>query len=511
MNLISKSWGYILAHKTIAIVGVLVLGGGLWYLGGGNSQNSQEKYVVQNGEIMEEVAVTGRIQPVQNISMAFENTGRIMAVYKNVGARVYSGEVIASLDLGSPMARLNEEKAKLEQLKRGSRPEEISIKEADVAKATQDLTEEYGNVFDTLNDAYVKSEDAVRVKTSALFSGNLTNGYKLAFVACDTQSEINTNILRAESEVEIEKWKKELNDLSKTASHDDLEKMISKAQEHLIVFRNLLENTQSLLNQTCILNNSSFNDERDLISSARSSLATAISAVWAKASDIKKAHSLLSVAQSNLNLTLAGSDPEDIKVQESKVSDAQAEVSKYQLRSPINGIVTKQDAKVGEIAYANTELVSLISDSSFEIKVDVPELDIARIKKGNVANVTMDAYGSGANFAAIVTAIDPAETIVDNVPKYKVTLVFKDRDERIKSGLTANVYITTNIKTEAMIIPSKALISRDGKKYVTVEVNGVGEEKEITLGIRGNRGYVEVLSGLSLGDTILIPNAGTKK
>jgi multidrug efflux pump subunit AcrA (membrane-fusion protein) len=87
----------------------------------------------------------------------------------------------------------------------------------------------------------------------------------------------------------------------------------------------------------------------------------------------------------------------------------------------------------------------------------------------------------------------------------------KSDDERIKSGLTANVYITTAIKEGVLTVPAYALMSKDGKKYVTIKSDKTTKEVEITIGAHGDKGEVEVLSGLSGGDVVVIQNAGTKK
>ena len=192
--------------------------------------------------------------------------------------------------------------------------------------------------------------------------------------------------------------------------------------------------------------------------------------------------------------------------------DAEATLATYQIVSPINGIVTKQDAKAGEIAYANTEVVSVISDSAFEIEINVPELDITSIKKGNKAKITFDAYGDDVSFEGSVSSVDPAETLVDNVPTYKVKVSLNSSDDRIKSGLTANIYIETISKTNVILLPSKAIKSESQKKYVDVlRDNGDRERKQISIGIRGDTGEVEVVSGLEVGEKIIISNANPQR
>ena len=205
-----------------------------------------------------------------------------------------------------------------------------------------------------------------------------------------------------------------------------------------------------------------------------------------------------------LSLLNAGTAIEVIAAQEARVLAAQGELRKHKIFSPISGTVTKVDAVTGEFANTATPLLSIISDRSFEMEANVPEADIAKIKVGDQARITLDAYGSDVIFQGRVVAINPAETIIDNVPTYKVTLHFTKNDSRIKSGMTANIDVATASRTNAIFIPARALITRDGRKFVTVmNADETTAETEITVGLKGSDGSIEVLSGLAEGLRIL--------
>jgi len=180
------------------------------------------------------------------------------------------------------------------------------------------------------------------------------------------------------------------------------------------------------------------------------------------------------------------------------------------------------EAKVGEIVYPSTsasdsikQLISIMSEGNFEIKADIPEVDIAKVRIGNEARVTLDAYGSDIEFNAKVLAVDPAETVIEGIPTYKVTLQFNEQDERVKSGMTANVDIMTDKRENVITIPQRAVIGKNGDKVVrllktvpnpensdkTIEMV---EEIPVEVGIRGSDGQIEVLSGLNEGDKIVV-------
>jgi HlyD family secretion protein len=157
-----------------------------------------------------------------------------------------------------------------------------------------------------------------------------------------------------------------------------------------------------------------------------------------------------------------------------------------------------------------TPAISLISDKNFEIEVYIPEIDIANVKVGNLANITLDAYGSDVIFNGKVVFIDPASTILEGVPSYRTLLQFNNEDERIKVGMTANVDVITAYKENVLAIPIKAVINEDNRKIVRVITNEKLanppiEERQIKTGISDINGNIEIIEGLNLNELVLIP------
>jgi len=212
-----------------------------------------------------------------------------------------------------------------------------------------------------------------------------------------------------------------------------------------------------------------------------------------------------------LILKEAGAEPEKIAAQQARVKAAEASVSNIEaqlqktvLRSPITGVVTRQDAKIGEIIGANSVITSLISDAAFEIKANIPEVDITKVEVGDSARVTLDAYGNDVVFTVTVSMIDPAETVIEGVSTYKVTFGFEENDDRIRSGMTANIDVETERREQVLYVPQRAVITKDQLKLIRV-VTGKNtfEEVEIEIGIRGSYGNIEIISGIEEGDQIV--------
>jgi RND family efflux transporter MFP subunit len=165
--------------------------------------------------------------------------------------------------------------------------------------------------------------------------------------------------------------------------------------------------------------------------------------------------------------------------------------------------VTKQSAKAGEIISANSIVVSLLSVANFEIEANIPEADIAKVNRGNISVITLDAYGRDVEFQAKVVSIDPAETIIEGVATYKTIFQFIEEDERIKSGMTAKITISTDKREGVIAIPQRAIIRRNGSLLVKILEGENIKESTIETGLRGSDGHVEIISGVSEGDKII--------
>jgi HlyD family secretion protein len=467
--------------------------------------------VIKRDNIIQKVSVTGKVKPMSVVNLGFEKNGRIAGIYAHVGQQVKANSLLAELEMLSAKASLLEAEAKLKELRRGPRPEEIAVKEAELAKYTQDLENAYAGVLDTINDGFTKSDDALHVKISGIFSGTKTSSYKFTFPVCDSQLDINSAQLRQSTELDFETWRNQLTSLfMKKMDSKELSAAITGAEQHIQSVKLFLEATSRALTLDCAIANSSLDTYRDNINIARTNVIMALSAVTTKKSIISERILSAAKIRDELALLHAGTTEEQIAAQEARILAAQADILKHKIFSPVPGTLSMVDGEVGEFTESGATLISVISDDAFEMKTNVPEVDIIKIKKGDIARITLDAYGADVLFEGHVVAIEPAETMIDNVSTYKVTLWFLKNDPRIRSGMTANIDIQTASKESALIIPTRALVTKESGKFVfVVNPDGAIVEVPVVTGLRGSDGMIEILTGPSEG-TVIMSNSQEK-
>jgi len=250
------------------------------------------------------------------------------------------------------------------------------------------------------------------------------------------------------------------------------------------------------------------------------------------------------VAKAELAKIKAPARIQDVALARAQVKQAQAALNSIKnqidnsiIKAPISGTITKVEYGVGEQIQAAKPAISMLGENNFEIEVLVSEADIAKVKLNDPAEITLDAFGEDIKFNGKVYFIEPAETVIQDVIYYKVkislavdavsapsvqyhTLPAADLQQQassgagatspvaaghnIKSGMTANVVIITAKKDDVLIMPSRAVVERNGgDKIVRILVGRKINEVPVKLGLRGDGGMIEVLSGVKEGDEVV--------
>lgn len=511
--------------KKPVIIGAIVivaLIGGYTYLS--STRKPVNDFVVaKRGTVVQEVSVTGNTKPVQDVDLAFEKAGKVAWVNIAVGDRAVAGQTLVVLDqaelsagLLQAQANVQAQQAKLDELKRGTRPEEIRVDEVKVASAETTLEEKEKGLIDAIEDAYTKSDDAVRNKVDQFFSNPQSANPYLNLQPVDPALKNRLEGNRAAIEQMLVNWKSATNvfHLGGGTPADNLATYLSTAKQNVAKVRSFLDDAATAVNSlvaTTNISQTTIDSYKSAVSTARTNVNTADTNLSTGEEEWRTAQSDLAVSQNELSLAQAGTVPEQIAAQEAQVKQyqaavaaTQAQLAKTVLRAPIAGTVTRQDAKAGEIVPANTVIVSLISASNFEIEANVPEADIAKVKPGEPAKVTLDAYGNEVVFDAAVSKIDPGETVVEGVATYKTTLQFIKADERIRPGMTANIDILTDKRENVIVVPQRAVTAKDGDRSVLVDTGKPQpEERKVKAGLRGSDGNVEILEGIQEGDKVI--------
>jgi macrolide-specific efflux system membrane fusion protein len=116
--------------------------------------------------------------------------------------------------------------------------------------------------------------------------------------------------------------------------------------------------------------------------------------------------------------------------------------------------------------------------------------------------VTLDAYGDGINFPATIISINSAPSIINGVSAYGAKLKFKNYDDRVKTGMTANITVISTTHQNVLEVPKSAVVQNNNNYFVVVDKgNSIKETRQVTIGIHDDQN-IEIISGLKLGEKV---------
>jgi len=432
------------------------------------------------------VKVSGKIVPENEVALGFETAGTVAKVYKQVGDKVSRGDILVQLDNSKIVADLSKARADLSS----ARAELAKIDGDGVYSTKTDNAK--GTVVQAIRTAYTNTDDAIRNKVDQFFKDPNTQNPEIlfAFEGFDLRDSINEQrIVMGEI---LNSFKQSADSLTVSSYSNALLNQAKKYLESVSMFLIDVARAVNDFETNNGLTQTTIDKYKADVATARQNVDTALSNLITQGDKLRESLS-------------------DVPVQVAKVEAAQANVLSYEfnlakstLTSPISGIVSKQDAKVGQTVSLGTAISSVISQT-YKIETYVPEVSIAGVAIQNPAIVTLDAYGTDEIFNAIVSAIDPAETVRDGVSTYKVTLMFTSPDARIRSGMTAAIDIETQRKENVLLVPRRAVVHENSVDSVYVLVGSKSSEKiQVVLGEVDSFGNVEVISGVTTADALLI-------
>lgn len=230
----------------------------------------------------------------------------------------------------------------------------------------------------------------------------------------------------------------------------------------------------------------------------------------ASTAEYEMAREQLNAAEYNIESAVASLD------------EAEENLTKTVIYSPIDGIVSslsveKGERVVGTSQMAGTEMLRIADFDMMEVLVDVNENDIIRITKGDTADIEVDAY-PGRTFKGVVTQIansaknlgstTAALTDVTNF-EVKVRILRESYADLLTSdpipfrpGMSASVEIETERKDGVTKIPLQA-VTPDGCVFVLDRQSSTVRKAAVTTGIQDIEN-IEVISGLGAADTVEI-------
>ncbi|MFZ2620965.1 MAG: efflux RND transporter periplasmic adaptor subunit [Minisyncoccia bacterium] len=478
--------------------------------------------IVKRQDVEKTVLTTGQVVSATDLSLSFQTSGFVRRINVKEGDVVKTGQVLAVLDQGVSSATLESAKGTLaqaeanyEKIRSAATAQDVAVSQTAVGSAEISLENAKQDLIHELSNAYSDANTAVLSYTNILFLNSQSGSPQFSVsgtVQTNSQAVINANSDRLAINTLLPSWQNEIANINT----NDLDKVINDSLKNLYTVSNYLNNIVNLL--TTYTQISSGGSQTTLttyatgVATAKATVDGLITSIISYRQAVKSAGAALSQAQASLSFKQSPARPEDINIAlaqvlsaEGQVHSAESTLNNTVITAPANGTITLVDIKLGELATAGKEVFKLLDVGSLHTEADVSEADIASVVVGQTIDNTFDALGPDKHFQSKVLVINPASTVVSGVVNYKVTGSLENIKD-IKPGMTANMTILVNKKTDILVAPSGAIMNKDGKRFVRV-IDDIKKktyhEVEIKTDLEGDGGLVEIVSGLREGQEIV--------
>jgi HlyD family secretion protein len=502
---------------------------------------------VTRGDLIETVSATGSVtaQTGAQVKIGSQISGRIKQLYADVGSRVKAGQVIAELDLpdihaqlGQAMATLAAARTKLMQQETG-----VSMERTQTGSAVEQAREAVRGA-----QAKLAAATAAARLQSAQTPTDIQRAKTALAAAQAALSTAKSNLaqVQASANLQIATTQEQLKQAEATAHNSTLNlkrqqgllqkgfvaaSTVDDAQAAAAVDQSKVEAAGQNIGLAKAKVAADLQAARDQVVQAQQNVGAAQAALaaaragtyqdTAKLADVNNARAEVRQAEANLKTALANTTNNVLKQQDvqqareavhlaqAQVDYAKAQVQKTYIRTPISGTVLQLAAQQGETLAAGLSAPTLIVVADLDrlqVNAFVDETDIGRVRVGQKADVTVDAFPRH-HFKGRVVKIAAGSTIQQGVVTYEVTVAIRDRKHRLRPDMTTSTTIETGTRSNVLMVPSEAVKLGVHGTSVNVLTRQYGrarvERRRVKTG--GSDGVsTEIRQGLDEGQTVVL-------
>jgi HlyD family secretion protein len=446
---------------TWSIVGVVLLGiAAVIVVNNINTRKAaaatMQTQVLEKGDLTAIVGATGTVRANQSATLVWQANGRIESINAAIGDKVKTDEVLASLAQSSLSQSIILAQSDLVTAQRNL----DDLVNSDTARAQAQLT---------LANA---QQEYDKVRWNAVYAG--------------TPRETSQNTLDSASAAVViaqdraDNAQKEYNKYGESSETDLLK---ANALANLAAANKALAEAKLSL---------------DFYTNTPDSKEVSISS-----GEIAVAKAKLDDAQREWDRLKDGPDPADIAAAKARVAAIEATLNMAKISSPFAGVVTNASGMVGDVVSPSTFAYRVDDLSQMFVDVEIPEVDINRVKVDQDVTLTFDAINA-AEYQGRVSEVARIGANSAGAVNFKVTIKVLNPDNLVMPGMTAAVNVVVSDLKDVLTVPNRAVRLVEGKRVVYVLKNGAAVKVEIEIGSSSDT-LSEIISGdLKVGDVLIL-------
>lgn len=509
---------------------------------------SANSIVIDEGEVVSQVIETGPLEAKKTVEIKSRVQGRIKQLLVDEGDLVQEGQLVAVIDPQETELQVRQQAAQLRGAESGVARLDVEIAQRRVTAQTN-LARNRSRLRQLemeLKQQPILTNASIRSSESALASARQSLDLLNRVTHPNTRVQVATSLQEADAaltnaEIELARRRSLLDkgyisrrefeqaELSLTQAKTRKE---TATQRSLSLDRELrleVAQAQERIQQA----------EQDLTRAKANAVQDRV-----KAEELRQAQQSVRDAETALKDVIAlqasrSQQLASVDQLKSVLSDAQRQLGETEIRSPVTGVITKRFVQLGELVSSlssfssGTPIFRVEDRSAMKVKLQINEIDVARLQTGTPAEIRVDAFPN-EKFAGSVTKIAPASISassanpaaggVDPVVKYEVEVTLAGSPSTLKSGMSAQCTMKNVNLAKVLRVRRDFVFTNDkGETFVEVTQNprvlDAGKdimkqgrdrrpkdtkEVQIVVGQVGGQ-WAEVKSGVKAGDKLWKP------
>ncbi|MDE1875044.1 MAG: efflux RND transporter periplasmic adaptor subunit [Patescibacteria group bacterium] len=516
-----KIRAFAVAHKAIStILALVIVGAGYSLYKKATTAAPPTKYVLATaakGTLISSVSGSGQVSADNDVTVSSTVSGNITSIDVVNGQTVKKGQLLATIDSTDAAQAVTNAKLSLQnaQIAYQKAVEDASIQSA--SSSSSDLVKAYQSGYNAIVAAAVDLPDIFATMDDIYYTTSHSEYFSDTNVVMEAGSEAASYKAQAGAELDAAKSEYDANfqnfkNISLNSSQADVYSLLNETNTILNKLLSALSSTYSTLDyiqnhvdnvpaqltadKTTVSSYvTKVNSDSTSVTNAIASIATAQSS--GTGADLSVQQAALTVSQDQANLT-----------------SAEETLADHSIIAPFDGIVASVAVKPGDTASSGTQIATVITAQDV-VDISLNEVDAAKVATSDKVSLTFDAI-DGLTLTGHVSNVDLVGTVSQGVVTYNVEITLDDSDARVKPGMTANANIITDVKQDALLVPSSAVKTQGSTSYVqelsqkydpATAAQGVASAAApvavpVTIGA-SNDSQVEITSGLNEGDQVI--------
>lgn len=521
----------ILKNKKILVILILIVVLSTYFIfksmTGKQNKTVYTTATITKGTLISSISGSGQVVSLEELAIKTKISGEVSYLNLKNGQKVNRGDLLLQLDNVEAQKEVWNAKIALENAKLSSK---------DLAKESNDsLKTIANNILNAINTNY---------KDLATHFPNIDNMFtESSYNSADDENDVdyylrlvkfiqkNNNI-----DIDLSYWTK-----TAEAQYEDL-----KGEYEIVQTKSWFLNNQSSINEVKKALDESYENNKKLLDFTRQTISLTkkyqyilttnniISPIPTAVTNTQVDYltNLNSVLVANTNALNAlkgslddaldsdkkvgvSSETQDLTIREKELDlkTANTNFNNHFVYAPFSGILTSvnDQIKIGDEIANGTELATIVTNQQIA-EITLNEVDVAKVKIGQKANITFDAIPD-LTLTGKVIEVDEIGTIDQGVVTYGVKIEFDSQNDQIKQGMSLSANIITDIKTDTYLINNSAIKEQNNTYYVEVlNADQTITQKTVIIGATDDM-QTEIISGIDEKDNVVIKstNGNTAK